>query len=192
MSFLDNPTNAGTAFLVIGIVTMILGLVSVVLGVIDDAHTLTESIIGVGSIIGGFLYFAFGKNIREGNPSDKWGILTTFVKIVGIVAIIAGVFSMIAIIDSGMDAIAAGVISIIVGLIILFVYSKMVDGQATTFDKIIWILLLVIFVFGLIGGITEIISFNILSILTGLCDVIIYLFMIVAILDDDVKKKMGM
>ncbi|MCQ2078620.1 MAG: hypothetical protein MJZ38_00970 [archaeon] len=186
MSFLDNPKNAGFAMWAVGIIQMVLAIVSIAYVFIDNKDILLV-VPGIGALIGGFIYFGFGNSVRTGAISEKWDILCVYVKTVGVVAIIAGIFGLLP-----LDLAVGGVVSIIIGLIILFIYKKMTDGNATTFDKIIWILLVLIFLIGIIGGLLSIISFTIDGVLLGLCDVVIYAFMFLALFDSDVKAKMGM
>ena len=78
---------------------------------------------------------------------------------------------------------------------ILWIHKKITDGNISTFDRIMWILLLVIFVicfissfFG-IGGSGLALAVNII---VAICDIVIYLFMIAFMLDNSVKAKFGM
>lgn len=189
MSFLDNSKNAGTALWIIGIVQMLLGIIGLVAGVLDDeTDTLTAIIGGIGTIVVGFLYFGFGKKIRSGEVSSKWDIVCQFVMLTATVLFVSGLFGYSG--DFG-----GWIVSIVVGLIFAFivywVYKRMTDGKADTLDKILWILLVVIMVLSLLGNLLTIVAFPIGTI-EGICGVIISLFLLVALFDDDVKKKMGM
>ena len=189
MSFLDEPKNAGTALWIVGIIYMILGVVAIIVSVIDDdTDTLFGALAGVGAVISGFIYFGLGKDIRNGTISDKWDILTRFVLCVAMVTFIKAIFGI-----GGTDGdnIVSCIIGIILGLIIFFVYKKMTDGAATTLDKIIWVLLVVIFVIMIILNIIMLLDIFVGTIM-GICGIIIYCFMLIAILDNDVKAKMGM
>lgn len=182
MSFLDNPKNAGTALWIVGILMVILAIVEIAYIFIDGLGILNV-VPAIGSIIAGFVYFGFGKSVRAGAITEKWDVLCTFVKTVAVVSIINGIFTLPV-------SIGTGIIDIVIALVIFYAYKKMTDGQATTMDKIIWIILLIIFIFGIIGGIIEIIA--IVTLPLGICDFIIYAFMLIAILDGEVKAKMGM
>ncbi len=189
MSFLDNPKNAGTVLWIIGILNIVLGLVSIVMGVVDDKTDLVYGIInGIGGIIVGIIYFGFGKSIRAGEISEKWDILTRFVLVTAMAIAIGGIFGYNA--DLGTYAVNI-VISLIVALIVFWVYKRMTDGQVDTLDKILWIILLVLFVISAIGDIIMLIAFPIGTIM-GIAGLIVDLFMILALLDSDVKAKMGM
>ena len=200
MSFLDNTKTAGTALWIVGILMIISALLTIICGVVDDEmndHVIGWVILGIGSLICALVYFAFGKSVKSGEVSDKFDIVTKFVYVVGYTTIIGGVFA--ALCGFGFDDIGgylvSGIISIVLGFVILWIYKKITDGNVITFDRIMWILLLVIFVicfissfFG-IGGSGLALAVNII---VAICDIVIYLFMIAFMLDNSVKAKFGM
>lgn len=200
MSFLDNTKTAGTALWIVGILMVISALLTIICGVVDDEmndHVIGWVILGIGSLICALVYFAFGKSVKSGEVSDKFDIVTKFVYVVGYTTIIGGVFA--ALCGFGFDDIGgylvSGIISIVLGFVILWIHKKITDGNISTFDRIMWILLLVIFVicfissfFG-IGGSGLALAVNII---VAICDIVIYLFMIAFMLDNSVKAKFGM
>ncbi|WP_400224867.1 hypothetical protein [Methanomethylophilus alvi] len=200
MSFLDNTKTAGTALWIVGILMIISALLTIICGVVDDEmndHVIGWVILGIGSLICALVYFAFGKSVKSGEVSDKFDIVTKFVEVVGYTTIIGGVFA--ALCGFGFDDIGgylvSGIISIVLGFVILWIHKKITDGNISTFDRIMWILLLVIFVicfissfFG-IGGSGLALAVNII---VAICDIVIYLFMIAFMLDNSVKAKFGM
>ena len=200
MSFLDNTKTAGTALWIVGILMIISALLTIICGVVDDEmndHVIGWVILGIGSLICALVYFAFGKSVKSGEVSDKFDIVTKFVYVVGYTTIIGGVFA--ALCGFGFDDIGgylvSGIISIVLGFVILWIHKKITDGNISTFDRIMWILLLVIFVicfissfFG-IGGSGLALAVNII---VAICDIVIYLFMIAVMLDNSVKAKFGM
>lgn len=200
MSFLDNTKTAETALWIVGILMIISALLTIICGVVDDEmndHVIGWVILGIGSLICALVYFAFGKSVKSGEVSDKFDIVTKFVYVVGYTTIIGGVFA--ALCEFGFDDIGgylvSGIISIVLGFVILWIHKKITDGNVTTFDRIMWILLLVIFVicfissfFG-IGGSGLALAVNII---VAICDIVIYLFMIAFMLDNSVKAKFGM
>lgn len=200
MSFLDNTKTAGTALWIVGILMIISALLTIICGVVDDGmndHVIGWVILGIGSLICALVYFAFGKSVKSGEVSDKFDIVTKFVYVVGYTTIIGGVFA--ALCGFGFDDIGgylvSGIISIVLGFVILWIHKKITDGNISTFDRIMWILLLVIFVicfissfFG-IGGSGLALAVNII---VAICDIVIYLFMIAFMLDNSVKAKFGM
>ena len=200
MSFLDNTKTAGTALWIVGILMIISALLTIICGVVDDEmndHVIGWVILGIGSLICALVYFAFGKSVKSGEVSDKFDIVTKFVYVVGYTTIIGGVFA--ALCGFGFDDIGgylvSGIISIVLGFVILWIHKKITDGNISTFDRIMWILLLVIFVicfissfFG-IGGSGLALAVNIII---AICNIVIYLFMIAFMLDNSVKAKFGM
>lgn len=200
MSFLDNTKTAGMALWIVGILMIISALLTIICGVVDDEmndHVIGWVILGIGSLICALVYFAFGKSVKSGEVSDKFDIVTKFVYVVGYTTIIGGVFA--ALCGFGFDDIGgylvSGIISIVLGFVILWIHKKITDGNISTFDRIMWILLLVIFVicfissfFG-IGGSGLALAVNII---VAICDIVIYLFMIAFMLDNSVKAKFGM
>lgn len=194
MSFLDNPRNAGTALWIVGILNIILGILSIVLaaaGVEIDGEKidLVYGIInGIGTIIVGIIYFGFGKSIRSGEISDKWDILTRFVLISAMAIAIGGIFGYNS--DLGQYAVNI-IVSLIIALIVFWIYKRMTDGKADTVDKILWILLVLFFIISAILDIFMMLAFPI-GTLMGIAGLIVDLFMLLALLDNDVKAKMGM
>lgn len=189
MSFLDNSKNVGTAFWVVGIIQIVLGLVMIIMGVVDENTGLIYGAInGVGGILAGFVYFGFGKDIRAGAISSKWDIFCRFVMVTAITTAINGIFGYSDDIGTWAGNI---VIGLIVAIILVFIYKRITDGSTDVLDKIIWIVILVLMVLSFIGSIIMLIGFPIGTIM-GICGIIISGFMIIALLDNEVKSKMGM
>ncbi len=189
MSFLDNPKNAGTALWIIGIIQMLLGIIGLVSGILDDeTDTLTAIIGGLGVIIVGFLYFGFGKKIRGGEISAKWDIVCEFVMLTATVTFVSGIFGYTGDVSGWIGSI---VIGLVLALIIYWVYKRMTDGKTDTLDKILWIILVVVMVLSLLSNLLLIFAFPIGTV-EGICGVIISLFLLVALFDNEVKSKMGM
>lgn len=202
MSFFDNPKNFGIAAIVIGAVSLISGIVAIVNGVLADPIATGSIVAAVGTLIFGILILGVGIPVYKGEESNKLSILGLFVRVIGIATIATYLFSGAGqIID---DSLATGigwiVIGIIFGLILIWAAGKIVDGSADTMDKIIWILLLVAFailtIVSLIGIFTPfladgaILDQALLAILS-LFNFILYAFLLVAVLSDDVKRAMG-
>jgi len=200
MSFFDSTSTAGTAFMIVGLIQIIGGIITIILGAISDTG-LTSSLIvvGIGSIIVGAIIFVYGSKVRNGTISAKIDVLAGFVRMVGITTIVSGIFSAIALMAAGLDVVAgigSILVTIIIGLIILFIAGKVNDGKQTTGDKIIWIILLlafiIMFVVYLLGVIGSLMILDIPDLITSICEVIIYIFMLILLFDGEVKKEMGM
>ncbi len=192
--------NAGLAFMILAVVEVIAAILLIVLSFMDIEDLKKYStayfiIVAVGALIAACLYFTFGKKVRDGEVSNKIDILAQYVKIVGIVTIVGGICGAVAE-AVGLDDVSFGaalggaIISIILGLIIMFIASKINDGKQTTGDKIIWIILLVLFVLLIIAAVGEIIT--IIGAPVGICDLIIYVFMLSLLVDPEVKSEMNM
>lgn len=192
MSFFDQPKNAGLAMIVVAIVEVIAAIINIVVAATaDDGIDFSGIIVAIGLIITAVIYFKYGSQVRSGAISAKIDILASFVNVVGVISIVNGVFQIIAGVAGGAGLIGNGVINIIIGLIICFCGKKINDGKETTLDKIIWIILLVVFVIEILANIVMLIGFPI-GTLMGICGIIIYVFMTLLLLDGDVKKAMGM
>ena len=192
MSFFDQPKNAGLAMIVVAIVEVIAAIINIVAAATaDDGIDFNGIIVAIGLIITAVIYFKYGSQVRSGAISAKIDILASFVNVVGVISIVNGVFQIIAGVAGGAGLIGNGVINIIIGLIICFCGKKINDGKETTLDKIIWIILLVVFIIEILANIVMLIGFPI-GTLMGICGIIIYVFMTLLLLDGDVKKAMGM
>jgi hypothetical protein len=198
MSFLSNPKTAGIAFLILGCFQIIGGISSIALPFSNkDVSQAYYTIVGVGAIICGLLMYFYGYRVYKGIISKKIDILAAFVRIIGVVAIIGGLFSVAAKLAVGADLgsqAAAAIIAIIIGLIIIFISTKINDGKNTTGDSIIWVILLIVFILELIVAIFTIVGglnpLSLVVIITGICNVLIYIFMLVLLCDKEVKAEM--
>lgn len=189
MSFLDNPKTVGNAIWIVGILAILLGIIGLIAGVLDDDTDTAVAIIGgLGGIIVGLVYFGFGKSIRAGEISEKWDIVCQIVYLTGIVAIINGIFGYGGEVGDWAVQIIKG---IIIGCVFLYIHKRMVDEKGATLDKILWIVLVVLAIIGVIVSLVACIDFPVGTVI-GICGVLIYLFLLIALFDNDVKSKMGM
>ena len=205
MAFFDNQDHAGLALLILAIVSIVMAIVTMIWEVVDGSDIQVANIIvAVGTLIGGFLYLAFAQRVRGqtgsniisdklgvsgGALNDKFDIICEFVKVFAMVRIVGGVFEIIGGLFNN-ALIANGVIDIIIGVIALFLYKKITDGKDSVVDKIVWIILLILFLLTIIGGVIAL--FGIITIPIGICMMIIGVFMFMGLLDSDVKAKFGM
>lgn len=196
MSFFDNTKVAGLALTVIGLLMIVAGFLQIYNGATMDGgigENIGYVIAGIGALIAAVLYFIYGNKVRKGVISAKIDILGNYVRIVGVTTIVANIFAAIGGLMSSISFWDC-VIMIILGFIVIWIGSKINDGKTTTFDKILWIVLLVVFVIlflvNFVGIFTN--GFDIVTILKSVCYAVVYLFMTVFLLDGDVKSKMGM
>ena len=193
MNFFEEPKNGGLVFMLVGLLSLIGAIVALANGV-TSTDQLTDMagyiVIAIGAVLASLVYLRFGKELRDGAHTEKMDILSYIVRTAGVAIIIASLFSIVgsALIEIG--AIVSPIIMLIVGFIFIWVFKKMTDSKATTVDKVIWILLLVASILLLIGGLGSL--FNIYTLLIGLCDIFIGIMILFYVLDNDVKKQMGM
>lgn len=192
MSFFDEPKNAGLAMIVVAIVQVIAAIANIVVSATAEGGIYFAGIIiAIGLLITSVIYFKYGSSVRSGAISAKIDILASFVNVIGVIAIINGFFNVIAGIAGASGYVGSGIIGIILGLVICYCGKKINDGKETTLDKILWIILLVIFVIEILANIVMLVGFPI-GTLMGICGIIIYVFMTLLLLDGEVKKAMGM
>lgn len=189
MSFLDNPKTVGTAIWIVGILAILLGIIGLVAGILDDDTDTAVAIVGgLGGIIVGLIYFGFGKSIRSGEISDKWDIVCRIVYLTGIVFIVDGIFGYGGDVGDWAIQIIKG---IILGIIVLFIHKRMTDGKTDTLDKILWIVLVIVAIIYIILSLLACFSFPVGTVI-GICGLLIGLFLLISLFDNDVKSKMGM
>lgn len=196
MSFFDNTKVAGWGLFLIGIIMIINAIIQIYDGAtapegIDE--NLAFVVAGIGALLAAFVFFGFGNSVRNGSVSKKIDILGKFVITYGVATIIANFFSAIAGIWG--DSISAGmsVVWIIIGIIIVWIGGKIGDGKTTTFDKILWIVLLILFIILFIGSLADIVNAggDAIQIISSILYAIVYLYMLAFLFDGDVKKHMG-
>lgn len=219
MSFLDDTKNVGTAIWAIGIIEIIAAIITIVMAFVDDDlndDVAVWVVIGIGELICAIVYFAFGQRIRGGKQvhnkvvdkldvtagsetSSKFGVITGLVMVVGYVTVIMGIFYLIAgccNFDDFGGYVTSGIVMIILGIIVLWIYTKITDSTVGTFDKVMWIVLVIIFILGIIFSLVGMFGGDgirlILSLIIGILNLIIYLCVTVWMFDDDVKAKFGM
>ena len=187
MSLFKDSKLMGLAVIIIALVFLVTAVVSIVTTLTGDAEgdaKLAGILTGIGSVIVALIYFAFGSKVRKGEFSNGMDLLAKFVQVIAVVTLVQAVFS----IPSWADV----VLNLIIGVIIYWCYMKIADGKKTVSDKVIWILLLVLFILALIGSVISIFVFTIPAILAGICGILIYGFMVALLLDSEVKNGMGM
>lgn len=203
MSFLDNPKNFGLAAIIIGVVSLLAGIIAIVNGALAEEIAFGAIIAAVGTIFYGLLILGIGLPIYRGEDTNSLSILGKFVRVIGLATIVVGIFA-----GAGMildESLSAGIVEIVIalifGMILIWVATKILDGTVDLMDRIIWIILLVVFlvlaIVSLVGIITPFIGgFVLIDALfvavLSLCQFILYAFLLIAVLSNDVKKAMGM
>lgn len=186
MSFFDNPKNASLALMVLAVLELIGAVVAIVASF--NPFVIGNLLVGIGALICAVLYFAFAKKVAT---MAKIDILANYIILFGLINIIGGVFSVVV-------SIGAAIVGIIIGVIVILVGKRINDGQVDTLDKIIWIVLMLLFILSFIGSLGMFIGIggDILNILvvvaSAVANLVVSIFMILLLLDPEVKQKMGM
>jgi hypothetical protein len=189
MSFFTEPKNAGLALIIVAILNIIAGIVGVYDGATNGFDT-GVVVAAVGTIICAIVILLFGMNLKNGMFS-KIEIVSNYVKVIGVTTIIGGIF-FLGYLANGVDGVVVtAIVTIIFGLIIMWCASKIGDGKVEFVDKIIWIILVLIMILCILTSIVSLLDFFVGTII-AICDIIIYVFMLLLLLDGDVKSKMGM
>lgn len=205
MSFFDDTKKVGLALWIVGVLMILTAVLNIFFGLTDADAKADDTrfglvIVGIGSLICALIFFGYGKSVRSGQTADKFAIVTKLILVVAMITIVTGIFKAIS--GVGFHDIRTyaieGAILIVLGLVVLFIYRTVAGGNAGTFGKIMWIALLVIFVLMFIGTAAVLIKLNggtlklIVGAVTGICNLVIYLYMTVYLLDRDVRAKFGM
>jgi len=172
------------------------------------------AITGIGTMASGLLVLLYGLNVRgQGDklsflanissrfasvPSnDKPGLLSGFLYVVGIAGIVGGIFTAIgqSIMGLAGSGIGVAIIAIIVGLFYIWA-APQVRGEDKGFDrKLLWIILLVLTILALVGDILGIFAFawiwTAVLAIASLCMLLVDIFILLFLVSDEVKEKMG-
>ena len=218
MSFFDDNRKVGLALIIVGIIDIISVLVitaALFYNVISEGSELYSVLaiaIGTaGTLVLGILFIFFGKNVRKG-PNDKVAITSGFFRVLGIGAIVTGICAIISFVmlAGSWTTMITGVIGIISGLLYLWASFKVAGGNKNTIGHILWVILLIISLFGIIAGLPAIIELiagfliiftgGLLAIaglsfmlggITAICMMFVYAYVFLALFSPEVKKSMG-
>jgi len=190
--------------MVLGAINLIVGLVALVTALTAGDIVVSAVVACIGPIIMAALYLRFGISVKNGGVPKKIDILAYFVRLAGLSEIIIAVFNLWNAIETegALAAIVALAVSIIIGLIILFIAGRINDGKQDTGDKIIWIILVVLFaisavldILAIIGIFTAGVAFDwtlLSTVILPIASFIIDVFMLLLLFDSDVKREMNM
>ena len=190
MAFTDNTRNFG----LLAIMVAILGMGSGVMMFLDeDIESKWRTIAGVGAIIAHIVMLLAGYTIYSGNipmfmdklfpegPTSKFGVLTGYTAAIGVASII-GLGSSVAEI----------VVGVLVGLILLGIVWILTNDRKGIIERILWVILLVVYFLGIVGSILSIFSGSAIATAMGLCGCLMYLLAFIYLFDESVKQKFGM
>ena len=189
MSFFDETKNFGLMAMIAGLVMVL----SAILWVVDGFDL---GLIGV--LIAGLLLLIFGLGVYQGESklnigslfdegvTSKFGLVVAFIIIVGVTEIVQGIFAL-------------NIMSIVVGvLLILFGFLMKMD-LSPILEKIIWIILLIVFLLDIIRSILSVVgAFGgeplgiVLNVLNAVAYLVIYIMLFLYMLSPEVKSRMSM
>ncbi len=189
MSFFDETKNFGLMAMIAGLVMVL----SAILWVVDGYDL---GLIGV--LIAGLLLLIFGLGVYQGESklnigslfdegvTSKFGLVVAFIIIVGVIGIVQGIFAL-------------NIMSIVVGvLLILFGFLMKMD-LSPILEKIIWIILLIVFLLDIIRSILSVVgAFGgeplgiVLNVLNAVAYLVIYIMLFLYMLSPEVKSRMSM
>ncbi|MFA7623101.1 MAG: hypothetical protein WCX76_05115 [Candidatus Methanomethylophilaceae archaeon] len=189
MSFFDETKNFGLMAMIAGLVMVL----SAILWVVDGFDL---GLIGV--LIAGLLLLIFGLGVYQGESklnigslfdegvTSKFGLVVAFIIIVGVIGIVQGIFAL-------------NIMSIVVGvLLILFGFLMKMD-LSPILEKIIWIILLIVFLLGIIIHILNVVGafggeplWIVLNVLNAVAYLVIYIMLFLYMLSPEVKSRMSM
>ena len=192
MSFFDNTKIAGWGLFLVAILSIISAIIFIYNGAVKEGDDrLALVVAGIGALLAAFIYFGFGNSVRKGEIDKKIDVLAQFVKTVGLATIVASLFGAIAGTWGVSISTWSNVGMIILGIIICWIAGKINDGKTTNFDRILWIILVVIFLVFFILRLSGAFGGAWYDILASILMAIVYLYMLIFMFDSDVRKRMG-
>lgn len=204
MSFFDNPKNFGLASVIIGAIIALTSLANIITGALEDPIAKGAIVASIGTLVLGILVLGVGLPVYNGEVTDKLTILGMFVKFIGLAVIVVGVFSGVGeyLGDASLASVLVGlIVPILIGIVMIWLSERITDGSVDTLDRILWIVLLVVFavlaVYFLYLAVAVILAGGALTALVvgvvmNICAFILFAFLLISVLSDDVKSAMGM
>ena len=192
MSFFDETKNAGITLLVIALLGILFAVIAVLaFDGYKDAETWKKIVWIVGAVLGSAVYIILGLDIMKGScrfqignlfsdVTSKFGVLVAITAVFGISEIINSLFSVIAGFDVG-----GQIGSIVVGVLFI-VMAFLLAGDNKDARKVIWIILLILYIIMLI--------FSILAclVLIGIPMLLLSIMLVVFLLSPEVKSQCDM
>jgi len=212
--FLQENKNVGLLLLISGLITILGGILLVALRInyhVSGWYLYVAIIAMIIAIISGLLYILAGLSVRD-SKDDQFGLFPKLAAIVslkieydikvGVPAFIFLVMGVTMILSGIVSIFALDVFGILIGFILGIFYvlsAPMVAGQnKPDYAKIFWLVLVILtLVFGiilaLVGAILSIGAgvWGIAGVLSGIVTFIIALYLLLALLSDDIKNNMG-
>lgn len=202
MAFFGNTKALGIMFEIVGVLLIIFLLIDVINGInllhgsgpdFNDADTRALLITKIGSILGAAIYVIYANQVMKGEVREKLDVVAGYVKVVGIAGLVT-IFAIIlgsGILDNGdISAVAPQwVADVAVCVIITALGFKINNRKVGTRKRILWGILVIAFavmiVLNLLPANTE------SEFVSHIVHLIIAVFMIMLLADNDVKIGMG-
>ncbi len=188
MSFIDNTKNFGILAVVIAVINI---AASALFFTNEDIENVWRIIAGVGGIISALLMLVTGiaiatrkvpvflEKLFPDGVSSKFGVLTGYTAAIGVASII------------GLGASVADIVAgIIIGALLLFLVWILTNDRKGVIEKILWVILLVVYFLGILAGVIVAIEGG-LNIVSGICVSLMYLLAFLYLFDPSVKVKFG-
>jgi len=192
MSFFDETKNAGLVLLIIALLGIVFAAIAVfLLDGYKDMEMWKKIVFIIGAVVGSAVYVILGLDIMAGScrfqignlfsdVTSKFGVLVALTAGFGISEVLNSIISIIAGFDVG-----GQIGSIIVGILFI-VMAFLLAGDNEDARKVIWIILLILYILMLI--------FSILAclVLIGIPMLLLSIFLVTYLLSPEVKSKCGM
>ncbi len=188
MSFIDNTKNFGILAVVIAVINVV---GSVLFFTNEDVEDVWRIIAGIGGIISALLMLVTGvaiatrripvflEKLFPDGASSKFGVLTGYTAAIGVATIVG--------LGPSLGDIIAG---IIIGALLLFLVWILTNDRKGVVEKILWVILIVVYFLGILAGIIVAIEGG-LNIVSGICITLMYLLAFLYLFDPSVKAKFG-
>ena len=192
MSFFDETKNAGLVLLIIALLGIVFAAIAVfLLDGYKDMEMWKKIVFIIGAVVGSAVYVILGLDIMAGScrfqignlfsdVTSKFGVLVALTAGFGISEVLNSIISIIAGFDVG-----GQIGSIVVGILFI-VMAFLLAGDNEDARKVIWIILLILYILMLI--------FSILAclVLIGIPMLLLSIFLVTYLLSPEVKSKCGM
>lgn len=191
MSFFDETKNAGLLLVIIALLGIVFTAVAAfAFDPYKDSETWRKIVMILGAVVGSAVYAILGLDIMNGKARFQIGnLFSDLTSKFGVVVAITAAFGLSSIISCIFSAIAyaggADIVSIIIGILFILMAWLLADKDEDV-RKIIWIILLVLYILMLIVSIFAIL------VLIGIPMFLLALFLVLFLLSPEVKGKCGM
>lgn len=190
MSFFDETKNAGIVLLVIALMGIVFSLITIfAFDDYKDADLWKKIVWIIGAVLGSAVYLILGLGIMKGScmiqvgnlfsdVTSKYGVLVAMTAGFGVAEVVNSLFAVIAFGGANIGSLVIGILFIVM--------AWLFAGDNDDARKVIWIILLVLYILMLIVSIILCLA------LIGIPMLLLSIFLIVFLLSPEVKSKVGM